>query len=182
MNLVFGLIGGISSGKTTAAEYLSENHRFVEIYTATILKTMVVDMYDLPAECAFGTQEQKSEPRPELGMLSTRMVLEHFAKEFRRYNTDVFLDRAVRHITAPRIVISNIRYHNEHHWVKSRRGFIIRMNVLREKPPSTGHETDTLWREMPYDYSVNVIRGDIEGMQDRLDEIVRLAIEANRAS
>jgi len=182
MNLVFGLIGGIGSGKTTAAKYLSQEHRFVEIYTAAKLKQVVMEMYGLPQEAVYGTQEEKSAPRPELGMVSARMVLEHFAEEFRRYNPDVFLNQATRGMSTPRIVISNIRYQNEHLWVKKRGGFVIRMNVLREKPVSTGHESDKQWREMSYDYGVNILRGDIDAMNERLDEIVTLALGVRRGA
>lgn len=170
--VIVGVIGGIGSGKSSAVDFLKRQHRFVEVSIADYMKHFVRDLYGLPDEAVFGTQADKAEPRTQLGGESARTVLEHMAKFLRGFNENVLIDHAVRSSEAHRLAFPDVRYPNEHAWIKSNGGVIIRMHVLYEHAPSTGHESDEHWRNMAYDYRVNAERGDMGGIHQQLAKIV----------
>lgn len=170
---IVGLIGGIGSGKSSAAHHLTHQHRFVEVSIADAMKRFIRDLYGLPDEAVFGTQEQKAAARDELGGVSSRTALEHTAKFLRSFNENVLIDHAVRTSDAHRLVFPDVRYPNEFEWIKRNGGVIILMHVLFERPPSTGHESDEHWRNMEWDQRVNAERGDMTSVYNQLDAIVR---------
>jgi len=66
---IVGLCGDIGSGKSAAASYLTKAYNFKEYSFAEKLKRLCKDIYQLPHEGAFGTQAQKLEPVPHLGVV-----------------------------------------------------------------------------------------------------------------
>ena len=171
--VIVGLIGGIGSGKTTAAKHLADRYRFVELGIADQLKKICCDLFDLPAERAWGTQAEKAEPLAQLGDRSTRTLLEETAAHFRKFNENVWLDYAFRGCDAHRVAMPDVRYTNEWRWIKERGGVIIRMHVIHETPPNTGHESDLQWRSMPFDFRVNAERGRIDHIHEQLNQILK---------
>lgn len=68
---LIGLCGGIGSGKDSAADHLVSHYGFVKLSFADKLKWLCMDLFDLTQEQAgFGTQEEKAEPVPHLGVVS----------------------------------------------------------------------------------------------------------------
>lgn len=171
--IILGIIGGIGGGKSSAADYLCEKHHFVEVSIAEHMKHFIRDLYNLPLCAVFGTQEEKAHPRPELGGVSARKILEDTAKFLRFYNENVLIAHAVRNRDAHRLVFPDVRYPNEHRWIKENGGIIVRTHVLDEEIPRTGHESDEHWRTMEYDYRVNAHRGQMESFYRQLDDIVK---------
>ncbi len=69
-----GLCGGIGCGKSTAAEHLMEDYGFEELSFAQKLKDVCADLFNIPKENLFGTQEQKTEPIPHLGVVPSTVA------------------------------------------------------------------------------------------------------------
>jgi hypothetical protein len=171
--VIIGVCGGIGSGKTTAVSHLVRAHRFVELSPGKFVQRLLRDLYDLPGEAVYGTQLEKMTSRPELGGASARRVMEKFAELGREFDEDVWLSYALRNTAdASRFAMPNLRFPNEHRWIKEQGGVVIRMHVVGETISAPTSETETYWQSMEYDYRVLATRGDVALIYEQLDAIV----------
>jgi len=137
--LLIGLSGSKYSGKDTIAKYLVDKHDFDQIRLADpihrFIKTIELDKHF-----------KKEQYRPLMVMMGLTC---------RKLNEDIFIQHANKRINDfikyaedgtthwnPRIVVSDIRFCNEWLWVKSRGGFIWkiegRVEIDKNDPAEIG--------------------------------------------
>lgn len=112
-----GLFGKMASGKSLVAQYLVDKYGFIELAFATRLKELCIEM--------FGIDPVKKGERD-------RLVLQQFAQYMRQIDPNVWVRYILNNIPeASNIVISDVRFPNEHWQLKQLQFFMVRMNMDR---------------------------------------------------
>lgn len=134
--LIIGLAGNAGVGKDTAAAYLQQRHHFEPFAFATPLRAM---LEALLAECGLDhaylyEPHLKAVAIPGLG-LSYRELAQTLGTEWgRALDPDLWTRAAGLCLGLPanpihdRIVLSDVRFPNEAHWVASQGGVIVRLH------------------------------------------------------
>lgn len=174
---IFGIIGPIGHGKSSAAAHLHRKHGFEIVNFSDALKETCAQVYaplGVAATAFFGTQEEKAEPIPELGGVTGRRILELVGTDgFRAAYDATWLDigmaRAAKH---ERVVIGDLRFPNEAARVRQRCGKIIRVFAAGKEVPASKHESDDHWRTMVADHEIRVPFGELDRLYDALDSLL----------
>lgn len=169
---IIGLCGGIGAGKDTVADALEElgYHR---LSFALALKDAVASMFPwVPARHFFGTQKEKAELL-FLGRNGTqwtgRRLLEVVGTDYMRaIMPDIWVRATIYEVDQEPEklwVVSDVRFPNEAEAIRERGGVI--WEVIREDGPqeTTGHASDTAWRDMPKDAQLKAGSGEVAVLQ-----------------
>lgn len=139
--MIFGLVGFISSGKDTIADYLVNIHQFRRESFANTLKDAVSHVFGWNRELLEGRTKQAREWRDQVDPwwaerlkmpeLTPRWVLQHWGTEVCRqgFHDDIWiasLENKLRNSTDD-IVISDCRFPNEIKSIKSAGGIVVRV-------------------------------------------------------
>ena len=108
-----GLLGRMTSGKSTFARLLQDEHPEYEIYSfAGKLKEIVNDLFP--------------------GDAKNREILQTVGQFFRDISEDVWIDYLLKKIPSENVIIDDVRYENEIIALKKRGFLIIYLGVSRE--------------------------------------------------
>lgn len=180
--LVIGLTGLAGSGKDTVADHLVARHGFARHALADPIKNMLEALLidaGIDPVCLYARQ-LKEQPLGRLGV-SPRQMMQTLGTEWgRELQPDFWLRIAELQLgmhdmprstpVSDRIVITDVRFHNEAHWVREHGGFMLR--VSRPAPEVRSHHSErginniVVWREVP-----NL--GSLDELHDQLDVTMR---------
>lgn len=156
--MLISLIGAKGCGKTTAAQYLTEQHGFVRVSMAGGLKDMLAaigltdaqlygDQKEVPCELLCGKT-----PRWAMQSLGTEWGREHIGP-------DIWVNAAKARIRnlldrGASVVVDDARFHNESIVIRDLGGFTIcvRRDVAEAVPDT--HESEAFWRVLHRDIEV----------------------------
>lgn len=137
--VIIGIAGKAHSGKDTMANYLVGYQGFKQYAFADVLKSIIVDNFDVHTEelwCSTKTQE-------------VRKLLQGTGTILRTYCGDnFFVDEVVKQIDDSNdhfVCISDVRYLNEAEAIKARNGFIIKIERPTAEPIefNPNHDSET---------------------------------------
>jgi len=139
VEILIGLVGKKGTGKTVVANYLREEHDFLEVKFAGLLKEDMSKMLDIPMDIIEPRTPAMREKReswihPIWGMtvremlqkFGTDAIRDNFHSDFWIIRLDMLLKEKFRQ---GRIVISDVRFKNEIDYVSDNGGYIFK--VLR---------------------------------------------------
>ena len=123
--MLIGISGKIGVGKSTLASYLADSYGFARFAVADELKMLCHDYFRTP----LGDRSCKP-MRPH-----DRDILQRTGRLFREFHPDIWINRLDENIRTTRgndpdlweVVVDDIRYLNEVHWVKRNGGLLIRI-------------------------------------------------------
>ncbi|BCS83311.1 putative deoxynucleotide monophosphate kinase [Cotonvirus japonicus] len=146
--VLIGLVGSKGSGKTTGAEYLTKQCDYVEKSFADPLKEACKHLFLLDDHQVYGTQEQKETPDPRWFDCTPRKILQYVGTDLLRNNLDnimpglgheiftrhfkLWYEAEIKKNPNIKVVISDVRFHNEAEFIKKLGGFLIKI----ERPGS----------------------------------------------
>lgn len=157
---IIGLSGNYSSGKSTAAAYITSTRGYPEHSFAAAL-------YDL----LWYTCDQIGIPREK-----DREFLQTIGQWARKKtNSRAWINALERKLaaTTDTVIISDVRYPNEAEWIKSKGGIIIRINRdIPRDPQVMAHESETALADYTgFDYIIEN-NDDLAALYSQLDAII----------
>lgn len=180
--MIIGFAGTIGSGKTTAAHYLRNMHRWTLCSFAGALKLGWANMLGIPSALLYEEDFKNSlvdkelfgdlTHRKALQLFGTECMRKHFGDDFwvkllfynaRRNHEDWNLNQEEN------IVIDDVRFPNELDAITSRGGKVFR--VVRDKSRGEGHASETALN----DADLPIIKND--GDLEKLFATVRVTTE-----
>ena len=179
---IIGLCGGIGAGKDTVAASLVNELDYAQLSFARALKEAVATMFPWVPRCHFfGTQEEKAQTlflncttgEPWTG----RRLLEVVGTDhMRTIMPDIWVQAAMEQVDrnpSTLWVVSDVRFPNEAEAIRQRGGVI--WEVIRDSGPqeTTGHSSDSAWREMPKHAVLIARSGDVAGLQRQARQCAR---------
>ena len=183
---IIGFSGRAGAGKDTAADYLAERYGFQRFAFADALRAMLFSLLDhMHIDPAWLTEPAlKESVIPGLGA-SYRQLAQTLGTEWgrRELGDDFWLRVADMHLglqpyagglTAPlhdRIVITDVRFHNEVQWVRQRGGCVIGIN--RSTPAVRPHISEQLIESLEVWTSINN-DGPLDNLHRKLDRLAEL--------
>ena len=178
--MIIGICGEIGAGKDTVADMLCHHYGYRRLAWADKLKEICLSVYaPMGAERRhfFGTQADKDDPIPGLlgpsGLPTTgRKILETVGTEgFRGAcpNTWVLYGIAVYVDPNPEQdwVVADVRFPNEFHAIRSRKGEIWEVRKTGGEPADSQdsqHESNLAWRLEAVDRTLSARHGDLRGL------------------
>lgn len=152
--LLIGLIGRAGAGKTTVAQHLEAHWGFVHIAFADPILAMVHALFDeAGVDGAWATERVlKEQPAPVLGVSYRRLAQTIGTECGRRLDEALWINVASHKLAQARlhqhhVVVSDIRFVNEAHWVQDHGGVlvhVIRPDAPTLAPDAAGHISETL--------------------------------------
>ncbi len=146
--MIIGFTGKKSSGKTTAAKYLVDNHDFIKIgFKDAMIKEMrgnlqhtlnaIADVYQINVNDLFET-------KPPI----MRRLMQEYGTEVRRGdNQDYWIKKFVQNLPNnsefPLICVDDVRFLNEAEIIKTLGGMVIRIELYDTQAQSDGHVSET---------------------------------------
>jgi len=172
-----GFVGKMGAGKTTAAQYLYEEHGFIKLAFANKLKEICSELFDIPIG------ENKStiipvSPEP----LTVREIYQLMGTEVaRRIDADVWtnylertIDKYINDSSLHGLVVDDIRFINEAEMLKSKGFYIVYIHgnhYALENQHNTGHQSEMEVSQIPVDAWVDNT-GSIEALKVLVEGIV----------
>ncbi len=187
--LLIGLVGPKGSGKTRAAAYLIDEYAFIDYALADPLRDMLSALLtSVGVDYAVLTEPHlKEAPLPQLGGITPRRLMQSLGTDWARQllGPDIWLlvaDHALglapdSSITAPvhdRIVIDDVRFHNEADWIRRRGGVIVRID--RGIPTDRSHVSESQQLLIDADHVVDNT-GNTDHLERRLDLVMRSLLQ-----
>lgn len=180
MKTIIGFLGRKASGKSTAARFCFERYGSVNVPFAAGVKEMCRRVLPhVPEDAWYGTQDEKARPRPELGGLSGRQVMQNMGNGAREViGRSVWIDAAFETIrtTNRRIyTIDDVRYANEVDAIQRAGGYVVRLYNTAlpndDMHPSEA-ESDTIRSErLNMDLRHNNYAGLLENLERFLNSV-----------
>ena len=185
--MIVAFIGAISSGKTTAAEYLEERHGYTRHNFADPLRQVMstldptvwwVHDYDDDDDDAaityndavsfYGYRRAKDiypEIRRFMQCLGTEVGRGLFGENF-------WVDQWTAGITTPHIVVDDLRFPSELRAIRSLGGKVIRIDrpLFDPTPTPNPHESESHWPLFSYDYKI-LNDGDISDLYIKIERL-----------
>lgn len=156
--MLVSFIGAKGCGKTTAAQYLIENHGFTRVSMAGGLKEMLRAIGLTEAQL-YG--DEKEIPLDLLCGRTPRWAMQSLGTEWGRdlIGPDIWVNTAKaaiqRHLDAGQsVVVDDVRFHNESSVIRELHGLTvcIRRDVAEAVPDT--HESEAFWRVLYRDIEV----------------------------
>lgn len=200
--MLIGLTGKKQSGKDTAADWLVRRFGFTKIAFADPVRKMAYDInpivgahVDFEGNTVTGVQyvylremiDEYGWDKAKVLCREIRRFLQRLGTEGVRENIDrrAWVEIAVKELTRyweqdymrdrkrRPIVISDVRLPEEHEFVRSRGGVIVK--IEREGQPEDNSELGTHVSEsgVPYDYLIKNPQGSLKEMHAQLTELVK---------
>ena len=145
------------------------------------MKNLVRDLFSIPENHLFGSQEEKAAPlwhlpKPDgVGHWSAREVLEFFGTDACRSISPVVWVNAMyrRLITSEfdNIVISDVRFQNEADMLRRIGGVVIRVVKVGGENAGTTHQSGQWFQNALVDHEI--VAKDPEALCAQLDELVK---------
>lgn len=152
--VLVGIAGRAGSGKSAAAEYLCRAYDFEPVAFAGAIKDLLADLLtSRGAEYAHLHEPAlKTRPIAQMAGLSARQLMQSLGDWGRSLHPDWWVQQLAHHIgmaEAPalrtpvhdRIVVSDVRYDNEAHWIIDQGGVIIRLH-RDQAGPAEAHSSE----------------------------------------
>jgi ABC-type dipeptide/oligopeptide/nickel transport system ATPase component len=176
---LIALYGKAGSGKTTAANYLTEYHRFDRVAFADPIKAMLRTMLEYAGcDIDINDRDVKEKPCPELLGKSPRYALQTLGTEFGRecIGQDIWVSIAESEIQkafeeGDSIVIDDLRFPNEAEMVKRLGGkviWIFQGDLVCSDNPT--HKSET--QQIPCDHFI-LNDKTISELQTNLDDCLK---------
>lgn len=155
MVMLIGLIGQKYSGKDTLADFLVSHYHFKKYAFATPVKEICQIMFHLKPEQMtdpilkeiVDTRWDLS-PRQLMQKVGTDMIRDMWGHDFWLKHMDLRISNN------DNIVISDVRFPNEAHWIKSHGGFLIRILNTDSQYHVDTHPSETLQSHIHQDISI----------------------------
>jgi hypothetical protein len=167
--MILGLTGSAGAGKSTAANYLAMQYGFVAESFASPIKDVVAAIFPMwPRELLEGSTRESRVWRElvdvqvaeclQMPGLTPRAVLQ-------KVGTDLFRTHFHDY------VISDVRFHNEAEWIRSRGGDIVRIDGGCDE--AGGHTSEQHFNSIAADYVINNKgRNNIEALHRQLRAVM----------
>jgi hypothetical protein len=170
------------------AQIMFKHHNFRTFSFAQILKDWALSLFyplGMRQRHLFGTQADKAEPIPGIvgpdGEPQTgRRILELLGTEVGRLICPtVWVALAMRvALQAQRqgnpVVFTDARFPNEFEAIRAAGGVVWEVVKVGGEQRSTGHASDTAWREIPKDALVLARAGDLEALRLEVEQLLAL--------
>jgi hypothetical protein len=165
--MIITTLGHRSCGKSTIANYLTENHDFVQLAFADSVKDCVASMFMLDRQLLEGITPSAREWREtkdnywssKLGIdITPRKLLQTIGTDLvRNWNKDLWVFSLERKITTlisqgKLIVVTDTRFNNELEMLKKYNVKTIRID--RKTDVEYTHVSDLEWLNFDYDYQI----------------------------
>lgn len=169
--MIIGLVGCKNSGKSTVANYLVQKYGFQEISFASVLKKVVLDIFDLHPDQVY-TQHGKEtvdknlnvSPRQLLQVVGTDL----FRISLKRYLPDININydsiwiskvhkqicQILTHNPYANIVVSDVRFQNEADMIKDLNGVLFRISRHDSQLNYDNHSSETEMLGIPTDETI----------------------------
>lgn len=157
--MLIGLIGNISSGKSTCAKVF-QDHGFEEKTFATPLKDAIKALFGFSDEQLYGSEKEVSDPRwfnitprQVMQFVGTDLLREQMSKLIPELGNNIFMHKLKLDIreSDKNIIVSDIRFQNERDFIKSMGGIIIK--IERSGLGVQSHSSEQL-DDLQYDYKI----------------------------
>lgn len=172
--MVIGICGYKGSGKSAAAKYIAEAHKFKRI---NFKDALVIEMKErLPNTLASIAEVYGYKGNDELFFFKPtimRALMQEYGTEVRREdNQNYWVDKWKQSAEfAGNIVADDVRFTNELDAVKELGGIIIR--IVRDDIISGGtHSSETEQESFDADFNVVAKKGNLESVYHQLDSIM----------
>lgn len=165
---LFGFTGRKNSGKDTSSNHLENNHEFIILAFAPILKEMCGLAFGFNKEQLYGDLKEVPDPnwfnltpRQVLQFVGTNLFRDHMAELNENFKNDFWILCVKKNIekilkTNPnaKIVISDVRFPNEVAMVKELGGVVIRVTRPSLNYAVDTHISETLIDDLEVDYDI----------------------------
>ncbi len=188
--LIIGLTGKTHSGKDTIADYLVNNYRFIKIAFADSLKLACKEVFGFSNNQLYD-EKLKEEIDNDWGH-SPREIFQKVGTELFRYalpklcsniHDDIWIrsvDKKIKNIINNtmdtdklRIVITDIRFPNEHKFVQDNNGLILKIlrNTEDQLCETNEHISEKNIDNFTFDYQINN-NSTIDNLYKNVDSLI----------
>lgn len=177
--MIIGLIGFKQVGKSTAAEYLKNNHNFIrhnmkDGLVAEIKQNFprlldeLADIYGLNDSPAYIPRLFDEKPP------AMRALLQEYGTEVRRNDDrNYWVKQWLKNKPDGHVVVDDVRFHNEADVVKGNGGILIRL-VRPDITTGGDHASETEQLDIVADYTIECTPGEHDALYAQLDTILVL--------
>lgn len=165
--MIIGISGFIGSGKDTLANILISDYNYVKLSFSSILKDIISILFSWDRNLLEGDTTESREFREKIDEywsnalktpITPRYVMQNIGTELFRnhFNEDIWIHalyKKIINLDNKNIVITDIRFPNEHEMVKKLNGITIKIN--RKICKVGTHKSETEWLSCAYDYEIN---------------------------
>jgi hypothetical protein len=191
---LIGVTGYAQNGKDTVGKRLVEEHGYTRFAFADALKSMALVLDPLVNSEEWGEHVRLSrmveyggwesakrdpEVRRFLQVLGTEAVRNHIGEDSWVRATERAIAEARMSGDADRVVITDVRFPNEAAWIFAQGGKLVRVN--RVEPDGSqfdnglpiDHVSEKFVTTLTADYVITAVSGDVDGLLNAVDELVR---------
>lgn len=178
MKIIIGLFGKKGSGKDTFADYMVEKYGFQKVSFAEPLKKICKELF-LLSDDQINVPELKEtvlpnwnlSPRQILQKVGTDLFRQHFSKTFW---TDLMKNRLEQFSENEKIIITDIRFQNEHNLVQNfPNSFIIKIQRDERDKINDSHISEN------WDLNTNIVIDNNGSKEDFFEKIEKILQENN---
>ena len=165
--MIYGICGEIGSGKSTIADIMKQLNPDIEIISfAEPIRHILVNLFDVTYQDTITSKETKM-VNVGTNYYTIRAMMRKIGAILRSIDPDIFIE--LSNISAPDVVIPDVRYSNEYEHIRSLKGKIIL--VQRNVPIQSQDISERDWRVFQYDYKIEN-NGTIEELKTKIKEIL----------
>lgn len=171
--MIILLSGWKRSGKTTAAEYLEDNHSMTHLSIAAPLKDMVAEKYDIPRSY-MDDQNRKEVPLLKYPGWSPRDILILEGNTARQVDPLFWVRQVAREMyarPAENFVIADVRYPNEIECFKEHLKEVRTVRINREAVAPSKDPSERSLDSYAFDYSIDNT-GTVKDLHTALNFVV----------
>ena len=155
---VIGLMGKISAGKTTSADFLTAKYGYIEYSFATPLKDACRNLFLLTNDQLYGSKKELPDnrwfdctPRKILQYVGTDLLRDNMDKIMPGLGKNIFIhiaklwyEETIKTNPNANIVISDVRFQNEVEFLHSIGGIVVKINRNQDEilSKSSSHSSE----------------------------------------
>ncbi len=174
---LIGLIGRKSSGKSTAANYMTAKWFYAQYAFADPLKRGIIEIFGIPDESVYGTEAQKNAIDPYWDV-SGRQLMQYCGTELFREKlpellpqlNDIWIrrmEKTLQQTPHSNIVISDVRFQAEADLIKRLGGILIQI----ERPSVIHHDNHPSETQSIQADHIITNSGNLQDFYNELDEL-----------
>lgn len=169
--MIIGLNGYAGCGKTTAANYLTENHGFIKMSFAKPLKEITSILFDLNEDQLYGDKKDVIDkrynitPRLLYQVIGTELFRNEFPKHI-KLKERIWVGcmrRKLEKNKSKNIVIDDVRFKDEADLIKELGGYIINIERKGQKNNSSHISENTI-----IDSDITMLNSNIDPFYNQL--------------